>query len=389
LAPAVVNGTWTACARTAALARDEPLPFAKAEFVERYNAPSTLSLEGRTASLAAILDTTRGVILYDDEGNQRMCGLVTSIERRGDGTCTVIFTDDLVRLWWRYTYPVPAAAFTTAGQTSAYDVRNASAETRAIQYIDYNIGPNAQAARKETAITVPTSLNRGPTAATSSRFNQLGPLVAQLAETAGLRVKISQSWPSGVPKLDVSLVAAPDQSAWARFGTPSESGPGLLGEEWSYKLDLLAATYILSAAGGEGTARILNNLSKTATDEAVVWGSPRIEWFVDQRGTTDSAEISEGMESAWIENQGAAEVTAPIANSDLRIGTEVPLGARVTCVLDGQPIVERIRQITTTISTDGPTVSSQAVFGNPDGLVSPTQKVLKQMLRRVQNLERI
>lgn len=385
----MVDGPWIARARLADLSLAGHVAFTNATLIENYNAASMFQISGPVSDLAEGLDPSRGVVVWDDTGEQRFCGFATSIERTTEGA-TITYTGDLVKLWWRICWPTPASAWTSQN-VDAYDNRTASAETRALQYINFNAGPGAQTARRTPRLRVLTSGNRGPSAKTSARFDIVGELAANLAELAGLRMRITQVFEVGGAYLDVDMVEAPDQSAWARFGTARDSGPGLL-SDYRYKVEIPPFTVGLAAAGGEGTARLMRVGDRAVNPEFIPWGNPRIERFIDQRGTTEEAQVDEAIDSEFANNPGVTELAASVGASSLVVGSQIPLGAKVAATVDGLRIVERIRQIQTEISveSDQPTVRPTAVFGSPDAVTLPvTTRQLQRMLRTAQNSERI
>lgn len=392
---------WTARARNNSLTLLDPIQFTDATLVESYPQPDMLSLSGDLEELRPAIKPGYGIMLTDDTGALRFNGFLTSAERLGNGTANLIFAHDDTNLWQRIVWPVHNAPWTA--QTSAYDVQTGPAETRLLTYINRNMGPisytpspfSVTTTRQVLHTRFPTSQSRGPSAKTSARFNVLGELVSQLAESAGLRVKIILTYEGTEPHLDVTVTEVPDLTAWARFGTPEASGPGLLGGDWRYQFGIPSATSVLCAASGEKEARILRELSDL--DRNSLWGR-RIESFLDQRQTDDSTEINQAMVDAMAEAAGLAKVSAPLGESDLNVGgtggatgVDVPLGAKVTAVLDGELIQERIRQITTTISAQPgqETVKVEPVIGTPNaGLATPTQRKLAAALRRVSLIER-
>ena len=222
---------------------------------------------------------------------------------------------------------------------------------------------------------------------TSARFNTLGELAGTLAESAGLRIRVVQVYEGSAPHLDVQLAAAPDLSSWAAFGTPAEGGPWMLSSEWRYRLAIPTVNAALSAAGGQGADRILT--SAEDQDSQDLWHA-RVEQLVDQRDTTDLSEIANGLADELETGAGPTEISVPIGRAP-GIGTVVPIGAKVAATLDGEVIVERIRQATTELkrNTGDPTLRTTAVLGTPDvGVQSPTQRKLADALRRVKRQER-
>lgn len=484
---------WIARVRSASLALGEPIEYTGLTHVEGYLVPDMLSIEGDLVRLRPALVPGSGIFITDETGATRFSGILTRIERRGDGSGSLIYAGDLVRFRWRLCQPVPAGPWATWAQTAAYHVVTGSAETRLLALITANAGYTAYSGggveRRIANLRVPASLNRGPVGTTSARFDVLLDLVASLAESAGLRVQIVQTYTGLTPYLDVLVTEAPDLSSWARYGTPAGGGPGMLGEDWSYALELPVASSILAAAGGEGKERILYSLNADHADEGSLWGF-RIEQFMDARGSggsqneaktalaeakviemaaskerwdtgkrrelaliaydsaiaaladhpgaanytavrdaaaaafteaataytdagtaltaatadrvaaqaavtaavaADLVEITASMDEAMLSAAGNKEISAPIVNTpELRLGTDIPVGALVSAVIDGVILTERVRQTTTTITgaSGSPTVDIAAIFGNPEGLVSPAQRKLAAALRRISAIER-
>jgi hypothetical protein len=383
--------TWSARVRNADLTLRDPITFTSATLVENYNSANMFQVAGRISDLREALDTTRGVVVWDEANTQRFCGFCSDVERRWDGTATITYTGDLAKLGWRICWPTPANAW-TAQNVDAYDHRTAVAETRALQYINFNAGPSARTERRIPKLRVLASGGRGPSGKTSARFQYVNELAATLAELADLRLRITQTFADvGGPYLDVDMVAAPDLSTSARYGSWNESRPGLLGDESRYKIAHPSATVILAAAGGEGTARTMSSYDQSANALNTPWSNPRVEKFLDQRGS-DAAQVAEAAQTEIDQSKSTIEVAAALTNSDLVIGSDVPLGAKVAATLDGQRIVERVRQITTEVSVagDAPTFRSSAVFGTPDTVPLPfTVRQVRDALRSVRLMERI
>ena len=82
-------------------------------------------------------------------------------------------------------------------------------------------------------------------------------------------------------------------------------------------------------------------------------------------------------------------VSVPVGNVP-GLGSTIPLGSQVMVQLDDLPLVDRIRQVTTTLTNaDGqPRVSVVGVIGDPTaGPQTPEQRLLAKVLKRLQNLE--
>jgi hypothetical protein len=386
---------WTPRVRLANLSLADPLLYEELVLIERYGQPDTLSITGHIEDLRPAFQSGSGMVVIDELGQQRFSGVSGQypkpvVERRGDRTATLTYDSDTVRLWERICWPTPAAAWTA--QTTAYDVQTAVHETRILGYITRNAGSSAYNSgtfdRRIPNLSVPASSGRGTSAKTSARFQNLGQLVAELAEAANLRVTIRHNVTAGT--LVVTVDTVPDLSAWARFGDAGTGSLGLLGEDWRYAVGAPGATAVLSAAKGELENRALNMLEDNTRKTA--WGR-HVEFFVDQRGTDDASEITAGMTAAMSENAPTMEAAAPIVAGDLEFGPgagSIPVGAKVAVNLDGEVVVDRVRQVTTTVSATAgePTVKVEPLFGTPDAPLPINEKALRRALNRLRNLER-
>lgn len=379
-------GAWTVRARNADLTLGAQVPFAKLTLVERYNTPDTISVEGQLHALAPILTPGSGALIFDDAG-QRVSAVMTSVERRGDGTATVVLTSDLIRLWDRVCYPDPGHAWNA--QTTDYDIRTGTAESLLLAYVNVNAGSGALTARRVPTLTLPSSLGRGASTTVTARFDNLGQLAATLAEPSNLRVRVVNQFVGGLARLVLTLDDAPDISAWARYGTPSAGGPGRLGQDWKYGLTAPTVTRSEVAAGGLGSARILREKASGVAE--TLWGR-RIEVMLDQRQTTDPTEIDQAGTDAITQGAGPVAVQVTILDTPgLRVGNDIPVGAVVQADLDGIVVRERIRQVTTTVAvqSSSPTITVEPVFGSPDATSQTyTQRLLASALRRISVIER-
>jgi hypothetical protein len=378
---------WTVRARTLDLRLTDHIRFTQLSLVERYNQPDTAVLQGTLPDLAPLLAPGMGAVLYDGP-TQRASMVVTDLERHGDGTAQATLAGDLIRLWDRICFPDPANQF--YAQTKANDVRTGPAETVLLGFVNANAGPAAITARQVTRLRLPGNQARGPATTVSARMDELGPLITRLAESAALRARIVHS-PSVSTSgwLDLTLTDSPDLTAWARYGTPSSGGPGLLAPDWQYALTVPTVTRAEVAAGGEGVSRLFEEQAFVTDEQA--WGR-RIERVVDQRQTTDPDEINQAGYDALIEGMGQTSVQVKLLDSrGVEVGSTVPVGARVTATLDGLVVKERVREVTTTVAVQSgaATVTVEPVFGTSDTATKTfTQRQLAKALRRISVLER-
>lgn len=378
---------WTVRARTADLRLVEQVPFSQLSLVERYNQPDTCVLTGNTVAMAPLAVPGVGAVLFDG-ASQRVSGVVTDIQRFGNGTSQVTVTSDLVRLWDRICYPNPGLVFTA--QDRDYDVRSGARETVAIGLVGANAGPSAVTARQVSRLRVPASAGRGGTVAVRARFDNLGQLVAKLAEASNLRVRVKHTAGTGAQGwLDLLFEDAPDLSAWARYGTPNSGGPGLLSEEWVFGVAAPTTTAAEIAAGGDGAARLLKE--QVSAEQETTWGR-RVEVLVDQRQTTDTTELAQAGVDALAEGTAATNVDVKVLNSPgVRIGEDVPVGAMVSASLNGLQVKERVREVTTTVGVDSSraTVTVEPTFGTAESSgQTKIQRDLVKALRRISVIER-
>jgi len=189
--------------------------------------------------------------------------------------------------------------------------------------------------------------------------------------------------------LDVVVEVAPDLSGWARYGTTSAGGPGLLSQDWALGITVPTVTRAEVAAGGEGAARLLSEQGDAASE--VTWGR-RIESLIDQRQTTDAGEITQAGADALVEGVAATTAEVKVLNSDgVVIGADVPVGAVVQANLDGYVVKERIREVTTTVAVQSnqATVTVEPLFGTSDTAGrTDVQRALIKALRRISVIER-
>jgi hypothetical protein len=389
---------WTARVRTPTLGLSDWVGFHRLELVERYGTlgPDSLAIDGLLDELGSAKLPGHGLVVWDETGAQRFSGWVTPIQRHGDGTGTIVCVSDTTLLWDRLAWAAPLAPWTQPNQivhtvTGPMETRILNLIQRNAGNLAYNEGPYA--GRRIAALRLPASEGRGGSATTGVWLQDLtlGDLTARLAELADLRVTIRQTYEGTTPYLDVLVDDTPDLTAWAQFGDAKSGQLGLLGD-WEYSIGAPGATILLPIAGSPDVAddTYIAGVRHVPSRETV-WGR-YIEKFVDLRGTTDASELAERLDEVVAETVPTVEVQAPIVSGDLEFGTgtgQIPLGAKVAVTLDGETVVERIRQVTTTVqATEGsPTVTVEPLVGSPDSGLTVEQKTLRAALRRLRRLE--
>lgn len=337
----------------------------KVELVERVNLPDTVQVTGPLSAMEPI--RTAGVTASAILGDGRVwTGIVTDIADSGitDGSqyrerSTVTLTSDLLWVWSRLCYPVPTQPWANQS-AAAYDTRTGPAETLALAYTAANL--------RGAPLTVPASLGRGASRQVTARFDILGRLVADLLEPAALRITAVNG--------AISITAMPDLTSWATYGDAASGGALAMLSDWGVQVSRPASTAVLVAAGGELTARVTREAALTGTP----WG--RIESFLDQRQTTDVAEIDAAGQGALVDGASPVRVRASIPDVEgMRPGVEVPVGSLVAMSLAGRTVIDRIRTVTTTWEPAG--VTRTATVGPESGELTRDQQAFLALARTV------
>lgn len=349
----------------------------------RHNAVGAWILTLPTDSIAADLLRFGGGLIVLRDGVTLLSGPVRSLERQWSADGDVIVAsgpDDLTLLADRWAAPVPAGPPYSA---AAYDVRGPDpAETVIKEYVEFNLGPSATAARLVPGLVIATDTGLGATVTGRARFNPLLELVAQLAESGGLGVSLRQEIAVGGFPLQFDCYEPADRTATAVFS----AALGTLGA-FSYTQASAEANYILAAGGGEGTARTF----REAGDSLSIGTYGRIEEFLDRRDTTDTGELDQAITDELAQKAQRTELQlTPIDTAAMAFMTDYQLGDRVTVVVDDVPLADIVRTITVQLSADkGETITP--IVGSPalaDQFVNILFRRLAETRSRVGSLER-
>lgn len=393
--------TWTIWPRNSDLTRtlDPISDYTSLDLVERYNLPGTWVLEGPGDSLGMFTANT-GCVLQDDD-LKIISGRVRVVERTHDyddnGVLidkTVIgFIEDSKPLWGRVCYPDPAHTITsTPGAFStAYDTRTGTREDLILAYIAANIGPAAPiTSRRLAGLVLPSSLARGGTTTRKARMDVLGDLVAELAEGAGLRVRVVHDESTGTPRLLLTIEAVADVSANIIFGTPDVARATGYVTTFGYRMTDPEVTDAIAWSTGEKAARQATRLSDAGA--VSLWGV-RTEVIVDQRQTDDVADITDALTERLAEGGTPTSVEFTVApGPDTQYRTDYHVGSRVGVELTGLPGTvsdNRIREVATHIEAGDPGLP-RLVVGTPGSESRSTKEAarLNRLLKRMAVLER-
>lgn len=342
------------------------------------------------ARYRSLIEAGRGILLMQGEtaldGDPIMSGPVASIspDSAADGkrTLTVTGYDDNVALQDRQVYPNPALTFTqqtiTVDPTALpVDIRSGVGETVMKALVNLNAGPGAVVARRTAGLTIEANLARGGSVANfTSRFEQLNVQVAKVAQATGLTFRVVQVGTGLVFQVWVPA----DRSATARFSRR-------LGNLGPYGYSLSAPAVTASGVAGSGVLDDRAFIERVNAAAETEWGR-RVEGFLDQSSTDVAAELEQAGDTNNAENGPKATLTmAPRDIPALRFGRDYFLDDIVTVEIDGESVVDAVRQVTL---TDGPDGASVAPLVGPDGVTADDAlaRRVRNLMRRVDALEK-
>lgn len=294
--------------------------FNNLELIPRFNNVGSFMLDLPTDSVASkeLVKNKAGIIVKKD-GQTLFSGTVTSRRRsfssNGD-TMTVGGKDDNFYLARTLAYPETNGQF----NLKDYDVRTGSAETIMKEYVDYNIGQNAELSRRLLTIEPDTGL--GSTVTGRARFDNLLDLLSSLAiQGGGLGFNVVQVGDS----LQFKVYQPTDKTRSAFFSP-------LLGNlsAFEYSNDDPEANIVIVGGAGEGVNRIIQ--WKPDNESIVKHG--RTEVFVDQRNTADLTELNQSLDEELTSKAEKVSLNfTPIDTPSLSFGGDYNLGDKVSIVL--------------------------------------------------------
>lgn len=357
----------------------------------RFNEPATGSFTApRTAVTAAQLAPGNRVVVIRD-GVIFCAGPIeepgpedwsVSGQASGPGTVEVRFSDDLAAVVARITYPNPAAAATAQTSTAQWTATDEAGDIiRSL--VNLNAGPGALTARRVPQLVLGAGAGVGTSIKFSTRFRPLGDelrTVAILGGGLGFRTQQVAS------TRQFQVYAPTDRSAVVRFS------PGL-GNLRSYRYEPKAPTATVAIVGGKdvGTSRVVVE----RTNAAAVAGWGRMETFVDQRQSTDTAVDTTELNQAGDEALTRGAETARLASvtidtPDQQFGVHYQLGDKVSVELDsGVVVADVVRAVHLQASPEAGEVVT-AVVGSQDASTDPLWvRYLRDMSRRLDGLETI
>lgn len=303
--------------------------------------------------------------------------------------------DDSVILSDELAWPSPATtniAAQTGTAGSGYDERGGSAETVLKGYVNANIGPAAPAGRRNTDLTIQSTVGSGSgsvvdaTGENGGRFQQLGALLSTLATSGGVGFRVRQVGFG----LRFEVFAPSDLTGLIRLDVDNATIDTL-----TYTYQAPIKTHAIVAGDGADADRILRMVTTTdSLDASTLWGR-RVESFESSSGADDDVLDQTGADALATDGQTQVGLSiAPIDTDLVQFSRDYYLGDRVTVVVDPlmfppsgeMPAV--VTEANITYGTDGFQV--KAVIGDP-AVVNrdPLLSALRQLRSQSQRLGRI
>lgn len=222
------------------------------EGIIRHNAVGawSLTVPGGTPEVAHLQPGNGIIVRIDGQSEVAFSGPITAISHqwdesnRGDGSVTVSGVTDDQLLFERVTYPIPANGLDN--QTDDRNIRIAIAGHLMQLLVSENCGPDARPERIYPELDVADSSMIGDWASVSTRFDVLGEVLQEIANSQGLGFRVRQGnsdrllFEVFVPRDKTDLVFG------KRYGNL---------QAYSYDIAAPTATRLIFACQGEGKDR--------------------------------------------------------------------------------------------------------------------------------------
>jgi hypothetical protein len=355
--------------------------FARLHVDPKFNDVGSWELElDRRVPLAAELARPGYGLQVIYNGNTLTSGptVARRLERQnGTSKLAIRGVDDNVWLARRFAHMQPAS-LAPPYSTNEHDVRTGRCSTVLRQYADVNAGPGAIVPRRVPGLVIGTDPLVGTNPVTGrARLQVLIEFMRELAAGGGgLGFRVVQV---GLT-LEFQVYLPVDRSQSVKFSEALQN----IGD-YTFESSAPEANWIICAGGGEGTARTFveggDGLSQAD------WG--RIELMRDRRDTTVTAEMQQTITEELAEKAAPVSLTiSPFDTTQQRYGEHYGLGDRVTVIVEGEPIVESIRQVSLTYDASGP-LNMRSTVGTPGrGDIFRVFKALRDLRYRVTDIER-
>lgn len=295
----------------------------------------------------------------------------------GPGTIEVAFADNLVWLARRRVYPNPAQA-ATAQTTAYYTATGVNAETLSRTLVNVNAGPGALAARQVTGVALGAVAGVGTPVNLTGRFEPLTDALRTIAFAGGgLGFRLVDTGTA----LQFEVYAPRDRTKHVRYSRA-------LGNLRDLSTSPDAPTCTVALVGGTGVGASRTVVERIDAAAVTRWG--RIEAWVDQRGVADTTGLVQYGDQALTEGAEKVGLTAvAVDTAHTRLGLDYWLGDRVAVELaNGVQIADLVHAVKVTATPDEGEVI-MPVIGQTDPTTNkPTTRAIREMLRRLGQLER-
>lgn len=356
------------------------------EVVGRFNEPSSGSFKmpATAANLTLLAGGNRVLVLRDNEEFvagpfERPFGPYTwDAEKGGPGEVTVHFADDSALIAGRVTYPEAEAVATDQTAVEAWTAVGINGEEVMRLLVDLNAGPGALLERRIPKLVLGPLASVGGLVTITSRFEPLGDALRRVALAAGgLGYRTRQAGQN----IEFQVFGPLDLSGTVRFSR----GLGNL-RSLTYEVEAPTVTAAIVAGQGEGTARTIREV----TDPAAIAEWWRLEKFIDQRQTNETAELdAAGAEAVTDGGQRIKISTVTVDTDDQKYGIHYGLGDQVAVeYVPGLQRTDVVRGVQFQASAETgelvtALIGSQEASGDPAWL-----KVGRDLARRLGILER-
>lgn len=342
--------------------------------IKRFNNVGswTLSLPTEYPMAIELAKPGRGLVVYNNS-DVLMSGRMLDhrhLEEVDDPQGTWFFTgcDDMIHLADALVFPEPGDADVET-QGVAYDIRTGNAETVIRDYYRLNIGPNAQADRRLTFLTLEANGNRGASVTGRGRFDNLGQTMFDLAAVGGLGFDMTQMGTD----IQLSFYVPEDKSDDIRMDIDNDM---LVKAE--YGIGAPTVTRQIVAGQGQGVDRKFKKYTNaTSVASEAAWGR-KIERFKDRRDTNDDTELAQ--EGADLLAEGAdiqkSLNVVPADETTMEFARDWFLGDIVAVVVDDQELSAIVTEAIIIIGREG--VRTAATIGNPVGFDFESKLIAKQ-----------
>lgn len=269
----------------------------------------------------------RGIIIRRDD-NIVISGPIDYIEHNWDAnnnTFRIAGPDDTVYLQDKLALPVTNGPPYTS---QAYDVRTGVASTIMRQYVDYNVGPNALAARRRLGLVLETPDPLiGAEVTGRARFDTLTTLLQSLAMAGGdLGFRVVQSETD--PELIFQVFQPEDKTGEVIFSPDLQNL-----KAFRYVTQAAEANYFVTGGSGEGTAR---TFYEAGDANSIALLDRRIEQFRDRRDTSSIDELTQTTEEELAAKASKSSLSiTPIDTDNLSFMDDYRLGDKVRVVANG------------------------------------------------------